>query len=144
MSTHKLNFHILQSNDKISFERFLAGLSHQLIKQHRIQIIARDAQQADAIDALLWNEPAEAFMPHSLASDPLCPNQAITISHKLEDTPCEAVIVCDCENMLDSDQIVHYIVDQNPQRLQASRTLYKNFKQQGKLAHIIKHQSQEN
>ena len=63
------------------------------IAQQPTLILARDADQADALDELLWAFDEEAFIPHQLAGDDDDAHTAVLIVPPGADTPDRPLVI---------------------------------------------------
>ncbi|HEX7029401.1 MAG TPA: DNA polymerase III subunit chi [Gammaproteobacteria bacterium] len=66
----EIDFYVLADADESNRERLACRLAEKAFGLgHRIYLNARDAQQARALDDLLWTFRDGAFLPHALLAD---------------------------------------------------------------------------
>lgn len=69
-------------------------LSHKAIQNDlRVLLHTPDAASADALNQLLWQHPAVAFIPHCLCSDAAAADMPVIISHQPEPFPHSEVLI---------------------------------------------------
>ena len=57
------------------------------------RVLTPDAATSDALDRLLWMNPATGFLPHCRMDSPLAPETPVWIDHRLEHSGPAAVLV---------------------------------------------------
>lgn len=114
----------LKTACKLALKAWRQGLS--------VFLRGQDAQQCLALDELLWQFRADAFVPHSLYSeDPLAP---VVIG--LNESPASANglllnLADDISPHLSQFQRIIEIIDQQPERLAAGRENFRSYRQHG-------------
>ena len=103
---------------------------------NRLQIIAADQKQAVRLDDLLWTFRPDSFVPHGLfAEEKDEPPQPVVITTKLEPIPgIETLLMlnyCPIELVGQFSQVIHFIIVDNQERLQASREYWTQLKEAG-------------
>ena len=103
---------------------------------NRLQIIAADQKQAMRLDDLLWTFRPDSFVPHGLfEEDKDEPPQPVIITTKLEPIPgVESLLMlnyCPIELVGQFSQVIHLIIVDNLERLQASREYWAQLKEAG-------------
>ncbi len=103
---------------------------------NRLQIIAADQNQAARLDDLLWTFRPDSFVPHGLFEEEKDePPQPVVITTKLEPIPgIESLLMlnyCPTELVGQFSQVIHLIIVDNPERLQASREYWAQLREAG-------------
>ncbi len=103
---------------------------------NRLQIIAADQNQAARLDDLLWTFRPDSFVPHGLFEEERDePPQPVVITTKLEPIPgIESLLMlnyCPTELVGQFSHVIHLIIVDNPERLQASRDYWAQLKEAG-------------
>lgn len=101
-------------------------------------ILARDFEQAEAIDELLWAFDDDAFIPHQLAGDDDDANTAVLIVPPGVDTPDRPMVI----NLRDTCPRGHYervleVVAADPAEREGSRERWKEYARLG--VNVSKH-----
>ena len=112
----------------------LAG--HSYAQGDRLQIIAIDEEQAVRLDDLLWTYKPDTFVPHGRwkgmgsASD-----QSIVITTRKERVPGIASLLtmdyCPVKIVRQFSKVIHVVVVDNKERLEASRRYWTLLKDAG-------------
>jgi DNA polymerase III subunit chi len=64
------------------------------LAQHRhVRVLTQDAAATDALDRLLWMQPATGFLPHCRVASPLASQTPVWIDHVLEHLGPAAVLI---------------------------------------------------
>lgn len=58
-----------------------------------VRVLTPDAQATDALDRLLWLQPATGFLPHCRLASPLASETPIIVDHALEHEGRAAVLI---------------------------------------------------
>jgi DNA polymerase III subunit chi len=58
-----------------------------------VRVLTPDAQATEALDRLLWLQPATGFLPHCRLASPLASETPIIVDHRLEHEGPAAVLV---------------------------------------------------
>jgi DNA polymerase-3 subunit chi len=58
-----------------------------------VRVLTPDAQATDALDRLLWLQPATGFLPHCRLASPLASETPIIVDHRLEHEGPAAVLI---------------------------------------------------
>ncbi|TBR40291.1 MULTISPECIES: DNA polymerase III subunit chi [Dyella] len=101
-------------------------------------ILARDFEQAEAIDELLWAFDEDAFIPHQLAGDDDDQNTAVLIVPPGIDTPDRPMVI----NLRDTcptgqfDRVLE-VVAADPAEREGSRERWKEYARRG--VNVSKH-----
>jgi DNA polymerase III subunit chi len=86
-------------------------------------------------DALLWRSPAEAFLPHGLASNPDPQRQPVLIASDQDDQNGATLIVLVTPRMVTTpeqyDMVIDFVDGSSQEALLASRSRYKQYRDQG-------------
>ena len=71
-----------------------AKLVAKALTQHgHVRVLTPDSATTDALDRLLWLQPATGFLPHCRAASPLASQTPIWIDHALEHQGPAAVLI---------------------------------------------------
>jgi DNA polymerase-3 subunit chi len=102
----------------------------------RLQIIVADQSQARRLDDLLWTFRPDSFVPHGLFEEEKDqPPQPVVITTNLEPIPgIETLLMlnyCPIELVGQFSQVIHLIIVDNQERLQASREYWTQLKEAG-------------
>ena len=95
-------------------------------------ILARDFAQAEAIDELLWEFDADAFIPHQLAGDDDDAHTAVLIVPPGIDTPARPLTINLRETCPDAHgERVLEVVAADPAERDGSRTRWREYLRRG-------------
>lgn len=130
--TH-VNFYALSSPDQESRRQFACRLAEKAAYLgHRVFIQVDSAEQASAMDALLWRFKPSSFVPHALAES--ASSEPVIIGTEARQAEYEDVFinlsVHPCLNP-PRYQRVNEILSNDPDELQAGRKSYRFYQQQG-------------
>jgi DNA polymerase-3 subunit chi len=64
-----------------------------LAKHGHVRVLTPDSATTDALDRLLWVQPATGFLPHCRAASPLASQTPVWIDHALEHQGPAAVLI---------------------------------------------------
>lgn len=66
-----VNFYALNASDEDAQQQFACRLTEKVVRLgHRVHLQVDDPAQLRALDALLWQFRADAFLPHARLDDP--------------------------------------------------------------------------
>ena len=99
---------------------------HTYAQGERLQIIALDEEQAARLDDLLWTYKPDNFIPHGIwKSMDSESDQPVLITTRKEPVPGIASLLtmdyCPVEMVQQFSQVIHVVVVDNQERLEASR-----------------------
>ena len=78
----RIDFYVLAEADEESRSHFCCRLADRARQQgHAIYVHTSDAAAAQRIDALLWDYPRHAFVPHGLAGSSAAAGATVVIGH---------------------------------------------------------------
>ncbi|MGD9270611.1 MAG: DNA polymerase III subunit chi, partial [Syntrophobacterales bacterium] len=108
----------------------------------RLQIIALDEEQAARLDDLLWTHKPDNFIPHGIwKSMDSESDQPVVITTRKEQVPGIAFLLtmdyCPVEMVQQFSKVIHVVVVDNQERLEASRRYWTLLKDAG---FSLKHQ----
>jgi DNA polymerase-3 subunit chi len=140
----KISFYLLAADSAEERLRFVCRLTETIYKRgHQLYIHAQDAEQAKAIDALLWTDKADSFIAHRMLADnkpcPIlighgeqCPSQTDTVLTLAHPAPA----------FYQRFQRVVEVISQQPEVLANSRHRYRHYQSQGDeiIIHDLKQQ----
>ena len=100
--------------------------------QQPMLILTRDFEQAEAVDALLWEFDPDAYIPHQLAGDDDDANTAVLIVPPGIDTPDRPLLI----NLRESCPDRHFervleVVAADPAERTGSRGRWREYQQRG-------------
>ena len=109
---------------------------HTYAQGERLQIIALDEEQAARLDDLLWTHKPDTFVPHgrwkSIDNDS---DQPVVITTRKEPVPGIASLLtmdyCPVEMVRQFSKVIHVVVVDNQERLEASRRYWTLLKDAG-------------
>lgn len=105
------------------------------IRGDKLQIIAADQQQAVRLDDLLWTFRPESFVPHDLLKGENELESPVVIAIEPEKIPgFECLLMldyCPIEIVGQFSQVIHIVVVDNRERLEASRHYWTRLKEAG-------------
>ncbi len=109
---------------------------HTYAKGERLQIIAIDEEQAARLDDLLWTYKPDNFVPHGLwKSMDNESAQPVVITTRKERVPGIASLLtmdyCPVEMVRQFSKVIHVVVVDNQERLEASRRYWTLLKDAG-------------
>lgn len=115
---------------------------HTYAQGERLQIIAVDEEQAARLDDLLWTYKPDTFVPHGLwKSMDNDSDQPVVITTRKEQVPGIASLLtmdyCPIEMVRQFSVVIHVVVVDNRERLEASRRYWTLLKDAG---FSLKHQ----
>ncbi len=117
---------------------------HTYAQGDRLQIIAIDEEQAARLDDLLWTYKPDNFVPHGLwkSMDDESAAQPVVITTRKERVPGIASLLtmdyCPVEMVRQFSTVIHVVVVDNQERLEASRRYWTLLKDAG---FSLRHQS---
>lgn len=126
-----VTFHVLQSAQPRARLHYLIQLLDRLISEgHRCDLRLRDAQAVQLLDRQLWRHPPESFLPHAPGTE--APSAPIRLWAD-PDTPSQGALLINLHADLfpafqGYDQVIE-LLDQDPTRLEAGRTRYRQYRQ---------------
>jgi DNA polymerase-3 subunit chi len=109
---------------------------HTYAQGERLQIIAIDEEQAARLDDLLWTYKPNSFVPHTLwKSMDNESAQPVVITTQKEQVPGIASLLtmdyCPVEMVQQFSKVIHVVVVDNQERLEASRRYWTLLKDAG-------------
>ena len=112
----------------------LAG--HTYAQGDRLQIIAIDEEQAARLDDLLWTYKPDNFVPHGLWKGMGCESdQSVIITTRKERLPGTTSLLtmdyCPVKIVRQFSKVIHVVVVDNQERLEASRLYWTQLKEAG-------------
>lgn len=114
---------------------------HTYAQGDRLQIITIDEEQAARLDDLLWTYKPDNFVPHGLWKDMDSDSaQSVVITTRKERVPGIASLLtmdyCPVEVVQQFSKVIHVVVVDNQERLEASRRYWTLLKDAGfRLSH---------
>ena len=129
----QVNFYTLSSPDQESRQQFACRLAEKATQLgHQVFIQVDSAEQAAAMDALLWQFKPSSFVPHALAESAV--SEPVVIGTEVRQAEYKDVFinlsVHPCQN-LTRYQRVNEIISNDPEELQSGRQSYRHYQQQG-------------
>ncbi len=89
----RVDFYLLQDVDQAALYPFAARLaSKALASGKRVHLHTRDETQSATLDELLWQYPAQRFLPHGLLDDTGTTNAPISIGTRVPKDQDEVLI----------------------------------------------------
>lgn len=109
---------------------------HSYAQGERLQIIAIDEEQAARLDDLLWTYKPDNFIPHGLwKSMDNESGQSVVITTRKERVPGVASLLtldyCPVEIIQQFSKVIHVVLVDNQERLEASRRYWTLLKDAG-------------
>ena len=129
----QVNFYALSSPDQESRRQFACRLAEKAAQLgHRVFIQVDSAEQAAAMDTLLWQFKPSSFVPHALAGSAV--SEPVIIGTEARQAEYEDVFINlsghPCQH-LTRYQRVNEIMSNDPDELQAGRQSYRFYQQKG-------------
>ena len=129
----QVNFYALSSPDQESRRQFACRLAEKAAHLgHRVFIQVDSAEQAAAMDSLLWQFKPSSFVPHALAES--AASEPVIIGTEARQADYEDVFINlsahPCQNLA-SYQRINEILSNDPEDLHAGRQSYRFYQQQG-------------
>jgi len=129
----QVNFYALSSPDQKSRRQFACRLAEKAAQLgHRVFIQVDSAEQAAAMDTLLWQFKPSSFVPHALAESAV--SEPVIIGTESRQAEYEDVFINlsghPCQH-LTRYQRVNEIMSNDPDELQDGRQSYRFYQQQG-------------
>lgn len=144
---NQVDFFILPDSSEISLQHYACRLASRSWEQGKRVLIQTDSsQQSQQVDELLWNQQADSFIPHGIATlEPQDQQQPILISHQpVKDNAFQHVINLSsrpCDIQAENSEVkIDEILNQDEQRKQAGRLHYKTYRD---LGYALKHHTLE-
>lgn len=101
----------------------------------RVLVMAEDQVQAEALDQLLWQLPADAFVPHNLSGEGPAAGSPVEISwpdyKATSPRPCLINLAADVPDLANRARIIIDVVPVEEQRRVSARQRYKQYRQFG-------------
>jgi len=137
-----VDFYILPDEQTISLQQYACKLAEKnWLSGKRVLIQTDSSEDSQQIDDLLWNISADSFIPHGIATlEPVDQEQPILISHqKINDINFQHIInlssrpsdVMESNDSTINELKIDEILNQNEQRKQCGRALYKIYREHG-------------
>lgn len=134
----KVDFYILPDSDALQRTLFACRLIEKIHRlRHPLYVHSADRQQAEQLDALLWQQPASGFIPHELhpstngvavrlgwngvAPEPANPGDGAVLINLADSVPA----------FFERFARVTEIVVQTPEILAATRNAWRYYQQSG-------------
>ena len=120
------------SSDKL---RTACQLSHKAMQNGvRVLLHAPDAAMADALDKLLWNYPATAFIPHCYSHDDEAGGMPVIVAHQGDSFPHSELLISlhtGCLPFFSRFERVIEIVSQEEEDARLGRERYGFYRDRG-------------
>ncbi len=136
----RIDFYLLPEAEVGARARFACRLAHKAWQQsHRVYMHVGDANEAVAMDELLWTLPRGSFLPHDIwqpadAAGTSTPQAPVLIGHGSEPADCDDVLINltgEVPPFFERFQRVAEIVVQEPQVRTAGRTRFRFYRERG-------------
>ncbi|GAB4361861.1 MAG: DNA polymerase III subunit chi [Gammaproteobacteria bacterium] len=131
----RIDFYVLPENGSGGPEQLTCRLAEKAYSRgHRIFIHARDRDQAQQLDDLLWTYRQESFLPHALCGDELADESPIQIGHDTEPSGhCDVLINLSGEvpGFFSRFERVAELVGSDPGARERSREAFRFYKDRG-------------
>jgi len=137
----QVDFYILPDDQPASLQHYVCKLAEQAwLAGQRVLIQTDSANDSQQLDELLWSIRSDSFIPHGIATlEAVDQQQPILISHqKVNDTQFHYVVNISSrpaditpENMPEKSLKIDEILNQNEDRKQTGRQLYKTYRALG-------------
>lgn len=130
----KVNFYLLKQSGVEALQLFACKLAEQLSRQgQRVYLHAANADEAQALDQLLWSFAPESFVPHARCEDPAAATAQVLIGTGGAPAHCNCLL-----NLTDAEAPAHAgltavaeFVQNNEAAKAQSRARWNSYKQQG-------------
>jgi DNA polymerase III subunit chi len=130
----RVDFYILPDENRKSLQHFACRLAEKAYRQgHSILIKTDNADDSRMMDDLLWSFKEDNFLPHAVSGTMASETQPILISHEAESDSNFQLLInmsSHCAEQNQFDRIAE-ILNQEPNRKQAGRLHYKQYKNFG-------------
>lgn len=114
-------------------------VSHTARQHRRVLVVANDKQQAEALDELLWQLPADSFVPHGLTGEAAVNGAPVEITWASANPGTPWPVVINLSDNMPSQaaraQLVVDFVPQNSASRAFARERYKQYRQAGMALH---------
>lgn len=136
----RIDFYLLPEADADARTRFACRLAHKAWQQsHRVYLHTSDAEEAVALDELLWTLPRGGFLPHGLwqpGAEPVPAEKRapVLIGHGHEPADCDDVLInltSEVPPFFERFERVAEIVVQAPDIRTAGRTRFRFYRERG-------------
>ncbi|MBZ0332903.1 DNA polymerase III subunit chi [Marinobacter sp. AL4B] len=129
-------FHILAQNTPVARNLHAAKLVDKAWQQgDRVCVLCENQQQAQELDDLLWNFTPDAFIPHSIATDPSspCSDPVGILLYPPAATDWDTVIILtsDLPEQADQYRRLALVAQNDPAVLNQARGHYKQLRKLG-------------
>lgn len=104
------------------------------VQHGSVRVLTPDAQTTDALDRLLWLQPATGFLPHCRLASPLASETPIIIDHALEHEGPAAVLINLTQappSFFSRFERLAEIVPAGESQVQAGRERYRFYRERG-------------
>ena len=112
-----------------------AKLVAKALPQHgSVRVLTPDAQSTDALDRLLWLQPAIGFLPHCRLASPLASDTPIIVDHVPEHEGPAGVLVnltLTAPSFFSRFERLAEIVSADEAQVQAGRERYRYYRERG-------------
>lgn len=129
-------FYVLDGLDEAQqLELFCQVIAERWRELGSVRVWCRDQQHAEALDEALWQQPADAFVPHNLVGEG--PSQGAPVELCWPEAPvgprrCKVVVnFMPTAPQFAGAQLVLDQVPSDPEARQAARERFKWYRQQG-------------
>lgn len=127
----KVSFYLIE-NKPLRQADLACRLCQQIVDKHRIWLYCTDQQQCDELNTLLWNYEPTSFLPHAIdqISQPIClstqlPNPSFDVCLNLTQKAINP------QQLMNPNIHLIEIVENNEQKKQLSREIFKQYRQFG-------------
>lgn len=130
----QVTFYPLSSLDADPASRACTLVANAYGNRQKVIILCATQQQAEQLDELLWQLPAERFVPHNLYGEGPSSGTPVEICWHKSQLARRQVVVNLSASMLDAPQQFQHIIDFVPveeEAKQAARVRYKQYQQAG-------------
>ncbi|RDV28946.1 DNA polymerase III subunit chi [Alteromonas aestuariivivens] len=130
----QVTFYALSAQDDAAAKQACALAADAAGRRQRCSILCPDQQTAERVDELLWQLPAERFVPHNLFGEGPGSGTPVEICWQQSQLSRRPFVINLSQAMLSAPQQHQTIIDFVPQpeeQKQAARIRYKQYQQAG-------------
>lgn len=129
----QIDFYVLKSGDFQAALHYCCRLTEKVFRAgHRIYIHVDNAEQAASLDEMLWAFRPDSFVPHAVMDGQSTGDVAIGFGDSPGDHMDVMInLAVDTPPFFSRFKRLGEVVSQEPERLQALRGRWKNYKDQG-------------
>lgn len=131
----RVSFYFLENSlpgDRLPFASRLATTAWR--KGHRIVVMTESRAEAEALDEMMWTQPAESFLPHQLADEGPQPPAPVLITWPGQSASHQDVLInlgASIPERINAYRRVIEVISSDDNTAESGRTRFRHYRQQG-------------